>query len=185
MTPTRSSFSSNAIRLALSTTVVAMTPLLGGCGLAIKEGAQHAHFLPETKLEVQTVMQLDMLPEPLHAKACAEPKTMYDVTVLGTEKSLSRGERAAALEALNTMEGKADVFYLTRSWGSLDDSGKSCGEVWGRGIRLRLRDAAPPVARPNTEVTAVAVPVGVPAAAPTPPAPSTPAAPGDKAKMGF
>ena len=174
--------SGRATQSILALTVGASSLLLGGCGLAIKEGAQHANFLPEAKLEVQTIMQLDMLPEALHAKACADQKTMYSATILGTEKSLSRGERAAVITALEAMEGKADVFYLTRSWGTTDDTGKSCGEVWGRGIRLRLRDAAPPMARSSTEVTAVAVPVGVSAAAPTPP---TSAAPSDKSKMGF
>ena len=95
---------------------------------------------------------------------------------------LARTTETRCLAALEAMEGKADVFYLTRSWGTTDDTGKSCGEVWGRGIRLRLRDAAPPMARSSTEVTAVAVPVGVSAAAPTPP---TSAAPSDKSKMGF
>jgi len=162
----------------LSLAVGASSLLLSGCGLAIKEGAQHAHFLPESKLEVHTAMQLDMLPEPLHAKACADTKMLYDVTVLGTAKSLSRGERAAVLEALNGMEGKADVFYLTRSWGTLDDRGRNCGEVWGRGIRLRLRDSVPATAR--AAETAVVV---TPATAAPAPAPQS--SPGDKAKMGF
>lgn len=161
--------SGRATQIILALTVGASSLLLGGCGLAIKEGAQHANFLPEAKLEVQTIMQLDMLPEALHAKACAEQKTMYDATVLGTEKSLSRGERAAVITALEAMEGKADVFYLTRSWGTTDNTGKSCGEVWGRGIRLRLKDAAPPV-------------VGVAVSAADS---ATPSAPADKSKMGF
>lgn len=153
--------------------------LLSGCGVALKEGAQHAHFLPNEALEVHTAIQLEMLPEPLHAKACADIKTMYDVTVMGTTKSLSRGERAAALEALNQLGGTADVFYLTRSYGSLDTAGNQCGEVWGRGIRLRTRDFTP-----ATVAIGSALPTSsLLSTVPVQPTPETPSQ--DKKTMGF
>lgn len=164
----------------LSAIALGATSLLIGCGGPFREGAQHAHFLPNEKIEVHTALQFDMLPEPVHAEACAEPNTAYTVTVLGSEKALTRGEKAAALQALNSLNGKADVLYLTRSYGSRDGNDKSCGEVWGRALRLRSHDAVP-AGRPGSDGAAAAAespggPTG---------APPTAASPADKTKMGF
>ena len=169
--------SGRAVQNILTLTIGASSLFWGGCGFAIKEGAQHAHVLAASQVEMHTAFQFDMLPEVLHAEACASPRTLYDVTVLGTEKSLSRGERAAVLEALNAVGTQADIFYLTRSVGTLMGE-TSCGEVWGRGLRLRAHDFSPGVAAATgTSRTETSSIVPAPAAATTSPA--------DKSKMGF
>jgi hypothetical protein len=183
--------------------VVPLAVGASGCGASFQYGAQHAHFTLKPSVEVHTAVQFDMLSKPLHALACADPKAMYSVTVMGTTRGLSRGEQAAALEAIKSTAGAADVFLLTRSVGSFNDKGEACGEVWGRGLKLRSKDVSPddsaavpaPVA-PTPAVELLPPPPLVPATAPatgpaTPagssgaPAAKPPAKDPGKAKLGF
>jgi multidrug efflux pump subunit AcrA (membrane-fusion protein) len=112
---------------------------VSGCG-AFQYGAQNAHFSLAPNVEFLTAMQFDMLAKPLRAMKCAAPGTAYSVTVLGTTRPLSRGEQAAALEALQSTAGTADVLLVSRSVGSVNEKGESCGKIWGRGLKLRARD---------------------------------------------
>jgi hypothetical protein len=125
--------------------------VLSGCGASFQYGAQHAHVLPKKKLEVHTALQFDMLPEPVHGKACADSLAIYQVVVMGTVQGLSRGEQAAAQLALRELGDTADALFLTSSHGYFNDSGDACGEVWGRALRLRATDYTPPPKDPNAK----------------------------------
>lgn len=96
-----------------------------------QSGKTHMKFGPSP---ANQQLEFELLPDTLHAKACAEDDTTYNVSLFGMSGTATKGERAAAIKLVGMLEGKADTVYVTHSIGQEDDSGMpSCGEVWGRG----------------------------------------------------
>ncbi len=112
------------------------------CAISEMTGGQQAVVSPN-RIPVHTALQFDLLPDVIRTEACAEPATTYEVAVVGASQALSRGEQAAAVEALARLGENADVLLLTSSYGYYD-AGKECGKVMGQALRLRASDMPPP-----------------------------------------
>ncbi len=130
----------NAAQTALA---VAVFTLAASCSTPValrgQSARQYINIAPTTGgAPVLTGYQFDLLPQ-AEASECATPGTRYEVAVVGMEGEPSLGELAAAHKILSTTEG-ADLLLVSRSSGTTEPNGRSCGKVVGRPVRLRTAD---------------------------------------------
>ena len=108
---------------------------------------QYVSMQPSGNPPVLTGYQFE-LGKQVTAEACAEPNTRYEVALAGVSGSPSLGELAAAREALTKL-GDADMLLVIHSTGARVGT-KECGEITGRGIKLRAIDLPLDAARHGT-----------------------------------